>query len=1147
MKHVRLLVAIIVLLVVAAVVSSRPEAQSTGRQAAQARVTTRPAAEPPAVGPFDAKLFAEMRWRSIGPYRAGRTKVAAGVPSQSNVFYIGVCNGGVWRTDDYGRTWTPIFDDQPTGSIGAIAVAPSDPNIIYVGSGEGLQRPDLSVGDGIYRSTDAGRTWTHLGLRDGQQIPAIIVDPRNPGHLFVAVLGHPYGPNAERGVFRSLDGGLTFEKVLYKDENTGASDLEFDPGDPDTIYATMWESRQGPWENAAWSGTGGGIFKSIDGGNTWRQLTKGFPGPIVQADVAVSLSNPKRIFASAAYNIPSPDAGAPPRAGVGIFRSDDAGESWTQITNDSRPAARIGGGDLPVPAVDPKNPDIVYVASVVTWKSTDGGKTWIGLRGAPGGDDYQKIWINPNNPDIILNVSDQGAIVSVNGGQTWSSWYNQPTAQLYHVAADNSFPYRVCSGQQESGSACVSSRGIDGQITFREWHPVGVDEYGYAAPDPLDSDVVFGGRTPTRYDRRTAQTQNVGPTPVRDPDTRTVRTQPVLFSPVDPHVLYFATNFLWKSGTGGRSWTKISPDLTRKTWDVPATVGKYRDQDSAKPAQRGVIYTIGPSYVDVNRIWIGTDDGLIHVTADGGTTWKDVTPKELTPWAKVSIIDAGRFDAGTAYAAINTLRLDDMRPHIYRTHDGGRTWTQITSGIPDGAPVDAVREDPRRKGLLFAGTEREVYVSFDDGDHWQSLRLNMPATSVRDLIIKDDDLIVATHGRGFWILDDITPLRQTDKKVADADAFLFRPEDGWRVRWNTNSDTPIPPDEATGQNPPEGAIVNYVLGKAAQGPVTLEILDGAGNQVRRYSSSDPVQVPDAATAPVPLYWYRPPRVLSAAAGMHRFAWDMKYQPLPGGGGGRGGGGGLPSAAVPHNTAAPNSAPWVMPGRYTVKLTVDGKSYTQPIVVKMDPRVKTPLIGLQQQFTLSKAMYDGALESSATLQQLRGLRAQVAQLKEKAGESPASKALAAFDEKAQAVEALLAGGGGAAGRGGGPGISGGVAGGLVTVGRGGQGATGQPPAPPPPPAGRGQRGGGRGAAPPGGGQQPTTAGISASLTSLIGLLQGADVAPTTQLVAAVTERQHVLATIKTRWNALKTVDLAAVNAQLKTAGLPAITVKAGATN
>src|SRR3984893_9588130 len=503
--------------------------------------------------PYDRAAFADMRWRPVGPFRGGRTKAITGVPHEPNVFYMAAVNGGVWKTTDFGRTWTPIFDDQPTGSIGAIAVAPSDPTIVYVGSGEGLARPDLSVGDGIYKSTDAGRTWTHLGLRDGQQIPYIIVDPRNANRLFVAVLGHPYGPNEERGVYRSADGGRTFQNVLSKDENTGASDLEFDPKNPDPVYACLWEQRQGPWENGAWAGTNGGIFKSTDGGTTWKPLSKGLPAEgVVQADVAVAPSDGNRIYATVAN----------PR-GVGIYRSDDAGESWAQITTDARPAGRIGGGDLPVPAVNPKNKDIVVMASTVSWKSTDGGRTWVAFRGAPGGDDYQRPWINPDNPDIIALASDQGAIVTVNGGHTWSSWYNQPTSQMYHVNADNAFPYRVCGGQQESGSACVSSRGNDGMITFREWHPVGVEEYGYAVPDPLNADIIYGGKI-TRYNRKTGQVQNVAPTPVRPADFRTLRTAPIAFSTVDPHVMYFASNTLWKTTTGGQSWQKISPDLTRK-------------------------------------------------------------------------------------------------------------------------------------------------------------------------------------------------------------------------------------------------------------------------------------------------------------------------------------------------------------------------------------------------------------------------------------------------------------------------------------------------------------------------------------------------------------------------------------------------------
>jgi photosystem II stability/assembly factor-like uncharacterized protein len=1036
---------------------------------------------PIAAQQYDPKLFREMRWRSIGPYRGGRTKAVAGVPSQPNVLYIGVCNGGVWKTTDYGRTWKPIFDDQPTGSIGAIAVAPSDPNIVYVGSGEGLQRPDLSTGDGIYKSTDTGKTWTHLGLRDGQQIPQIIVDPRDPNRLFAAVLGHPYGPNEERGVFRSTDGGATFQKVLYKDENTGASDLEFDPANADTVYAALWESRQGPWENGAWSGTGGGIFKSTDGGTTWRQLTGGLPSEgVVQADVAVAPSEPKRLYASVAFG-----------RGVGIYRSDDSGESWVRATTDNRPAARIGGGDLPVLAVDPKNPDIVYSATVVTWKSTDGGKTWTGIRGAPGGDDYQKIWINPNNPQILLIASDQGAIVTVNGGESWSSWYNQPTAQLYHVAADNAYPYRLCGGQQESGSACVSSRGNDGQITFREWHPVGVDEYGYAAPDPLDPEIVYGGRGVTRYDRRTGQVQSVGPKPVRSGDLRTLRTAPVLFSPVDPKVLYFAGNTLWKTSNGGQSWQQISPDLARKTWETPANVGKYRSAETAKSSQRGVIYTVAPSYIDLNRIWAGTDDGLIHVTADGGLNWRDVTPPQLTAWAKVSLMDAGRFDVQTAYAAINTLRLDDMRPHIYRTHDGGKTWTHITTGIPDGAPVNVVREDPKRKGLLFAGTEREVYVSFDDGGHWQSLRLNIPASSIRDLIVKDDDLAVATHGRGFWILDDITPLRQMDAITGDADAVLFRPEDAYRVRWSMNTDTPLPPDEPGGQNPPEGALINYYLRSDTTAPITLEVLDPSGKPVRRYSSSDRVDAPDPATAALPLYWYRPPQLLSNAAGMHRFRWDLHYQPLAGGGGRSG----LPMAAIVHDTAPPPNSPWVMPGEYTVKLTVNGKSVTQKLTVRMDPRVNTPLSGLTEQFALSMQLYNGALEVQSALQKLRAMRAQIKPLQQRAAQGALPQALAAFDQKAAALE------------------------GSAGFGFGGGGAFG-----------------------PGSGAPDTLAAMGGALSSLMGLLQAADAAPTSQLAAAVADRIGAQTKVMERWYEFRTGDVEALNTQLTKANLPPIQLK-----
>ena len=888
-------------------------------------------------------IFTALHWRSIGPFRGGRTKAATGVPGQPNVFYIGAVNGGVWRSTDYGRTWRPIFDDQPTGSIGAIAVAPSRPDTIYVGSGEGMQRPDLSVGDGIYKSTDAGRTWTHLGLRDGQQITQILVDPRDPDRLFVAVLGHPYGPNDERGIFRSADGGRSFQRVLFKDAFTGGADLAFDPTNADIVYAVLWQAQQGPWENAAWSGPGSGLYKSTDGGTTWRRLTKGLPtfegDGLGGIGITVAPNDRTRLYATVEA-----------RTAAGLYRSDDAGESWTRITSDPRIVARPS--DAAEVRVHPRDPDVVFVPTIVTWKSTDGGKTFAGIRGAPGGDDYQRIWINPDQPEIMLLAADQGAIVTVNGGETWSSWYNQPTAQFYHVTTDNAFPYRVCGGQQESGSACVKSRGDSGQITFRDWSPVGADEYAYVAPDPLDPDIVYGGRV-TRWDRRTGQAQNVSPKPVRADDYRIIRTQPILFSPIDPHTLYFASNVLWKTTTGGRQWTTISPDLTRQTWELPASVAApYRDDPASKPTRRGVIYTIAPSPLALGRLWVGTDDGLIHTTADGGATWTDVTPPDLKPWAKVSLMDASHFDTRTAYAAVNTIRLDDLRPHIYRTRDGGRTWTHITRGIPDGATVNVVREDPTRQGLLFAGTEREVYVSFDDGDRWESLRLDMPATSIRDLVVKDDDIVVGTHGRGFWILDDITPLRQFTAAMLDAPATLLTPQRATRVPWNTNTDTPLPPDEPAGENPPDGAIVHYVLGRASREGVTLEVLDAGGKVVRRFSSHDEPEPPIDGRN-IPDYWIRPPQRLSSDAGLHRFVWDLRAAPL------RVEDRAYPIAAVYLNTPAEPRGPLVLPGRYTVRLTANGTTVTVPLRVRMDPRVKTPLAGLQEQFTLSTRVADAA--------------------------------------------------------------------------------------------------------------------------------------------------------------------------------------------
>ncbi len=799
-----------------------------------------------------------LHWRMIGPHRGGRTVGATGVPGKPNEFYIGVNNGGVWKTNDYGRVWRPIFDDQPTGSIGTLAVAPSNPDIIYVGSGEGLQRPDLSTGDGIYKSIDGGNAWTHLGLRDAQQIGDIIVDPTNPDRLFVAALGHPYGPNKERGVYRSLDGGQTFQSVLYKDENTGAIALGFDPRDPQVVFASLWAARQGPWENGEWEGDTSGLFKSIDGGETWRQLSQGLPEKPGRIGFDISLSNPDRMYAICARS---------------VFRSDDAGQTWTKVNSDRRVASR--SGDFEEIKIDPKNPDIVYSANVATYRSTDGGKTFECVRGAPGGDDYHTIWINPDNPEIMLLASDQGAIITVNGGETYSSWYNQPTAQFYHVITDDQYPYWVYGGQQESGSVGISSRGNDGQITFRDWHPVGADEYAYIAPDPLDSNIIYSSKV-NRYDKRTGIVERVGP-PGRH---RTLRTAPLIFSKVDPHALYFGTNTLFKTVDGGKNWTEISPDLSREQPEVPESIGIYRTDEMATQPRRGVIYTVAPSYTKADTIWAGTDDGLIHVTNNGGQAWSDVTPPQLTAWSKVSMIDAGRFDNDTAYAAINRIRLSDQRPWIFRTHDGGKSWQEIVDGLPDDEPINTIREDPVRQGLLFAGSERCVYFSVDDGDNWNPLRLNMPATSIRDLVIQRDDLVVGTHGRSFWILDDITPLRQLTAETKDAKAVLFKPQDAFLYPGNANTDTPLPPEEPVGQNPPDGAIIDYFLSHEPAEPVVLEIFDSEGQSVRRYTSDDSPQVIDVNAQPFPEYWIRPPVVLSKAAGSHRFVWDFHHTPVP---------------------------------------------------------------------------------------------------------------------------------------------------------------------------------------------------------------------------------------------------------------------------
>ncbi|HKD91827.1 MAG TPA: hypothetical protein VKB56_07980 [Terriglobales bacterium] len=870
-----------------------------------------------------------MKWRLIGPFRGGRSVAVAGVPSQPDVFYFGSVGGGVWKTENAGQTWQPIFDSQPIASIGAIAVAPSNPDIIYVGSGEADMRSQISYGDGMYKSIDGGKTWTHIGLPDTRQIGRILIDSKNPDIVLVAALGHAYGPNPERGVFRTTDGGHTWNKVLFKDNDTGAIDLAASP-DTQTVFAALWQTRRPPWSVYPPSnGPGSGVYKSTDGGATWNLIagTDVMPG-LGRVGLAVAPSNPNRVYAI----VDAKDGG--------LWRSDGGGNhDWQRVNFEQRIWGR--GWYFGQIAVDPKDPDTVYVMNTSTYRSRDGGKTFEAIKGAPGGDDYHQLWINPNDPNRLALSSDQGTVISLDGAHTWSSWYNQPTAQLYHVVTDNAFPYRIYGAQQDSGAVAVPSRGkYFGQVTNRDWYPACAGgESGYIASDPKDPNILFGGLV-ERCDQSVNIAGDVSPTLAQPGTFRRTWTLPLVFSPAD-EALYASHQMLFKSSDRAHSWRQISQDLTRENPGVPANLDPATAADAAsKDLRRGVIYTIAPSKLNPNLLWIGTDDGLIQRTTDGGKSWQNVTPPEVTPWSKVGIVEASHFDAQTAYASVDRHRLEDNAPYIYRTHDGGKTWQKITNGLPPNVYVNCVREDPERKGLLFAGTELSPFVSFDEGDHWQSLQLNLPVASMRDFAIHGEDLIVGTHGRSIWVLDQITPLRQA-AQAASAEGYLFKPATAYRVQSAGFDGTPLPMGSPVAPNFPVGATIDYFLKSPADGPVQIEIYNSTNALVRRYSSDTVAPQVNARTLDIPVQWVHPPQPPEATAGMHRFVWDLRYGAAAPGGGGRFGAGA--------------AGPWVVPGQYTVKFTANGHSYSQPLTVTMDPRVNVSQADLQQQLAIGQSI------------------------------------------------------------------------------------------------------------------------------------------------------------------------------------------------
>ena len=935
---------------------------------------------------YNQSLFSGMKWREVGPFRGGRVLAVEGIPGDPSTYYFGAVAGGVWKSVDGGGHWTPLFDHESVSSIGALAVAPSNHSVIYVGTGEACIRGNISFGDGVYKTTDGGKTWTNLGLKDTRHIGAVIVHPRDPDIVFVAALGHAYGPNAERGLYRTTDGGKSWQKVLSKDDHTGAIDVVFDPTNPNVLFAALWQAQRTPWSLSS-GGPGSGLYKSVDGGSTWKKIEgKGWPeGILGRIGVSVSAANPDRVYA-----LVEASEG-------GLYRSDDGGESWARVNDDERYRQRAWY--FTHVWADPKNPDTVYIANTGLFRSTDGGKSF-SLLPAPHGD-HHALWIDPTNPQRMINGNDGGATITLDGGKTWTSQENQPTAQFYHVATDNRFPYWIYGAQQDNSTIAIASYDDEGVIGRWDWYDVAGGESGYIAPDPRDANVVYAGGNAgfiSRFDKRAMQAQDISVVPldnsghgVGDYPHRFNWTEPIFVSPHDPNVLYTAGEQVYKSTDQGMSWSAISPDLTRNDKSKQGASGGPITKDNTSVEYYDVVFALAESPVAKDLLWAGTDDGLVQLSRDGGKTWTNVTPKGIPEWSLVSIIEASPFDAGTAYVAVDLHKLDNLHPLIYRTQDFGKTWTEITKGIPDDAYTHAVREDPKRKGLLYAGTEQGVYVSFDDGGQWQPLQLNLPRTPIHDLVIKDDDLVVATHGRSFWVLDDVEPLRQLSAEMAKQDVIFYRPAASYRLQWPGE----VPRRQPVGENPPQGAVFDYFLKDKPKDAVTLEIFDSQGKLVRKYVSKQ-----EKKTEEQPPEWpdqTKPPELIPAEAGMNRFAWDQHFQdPVQ-----------VPGAFYAGN---PPQGPRVLPGTYQVKLTVAGKSTTQPLEIKLDPRSKVSQADLEKQLELGLKLRARNSDLHNAVNQIRELRAQLKALEYRLGDDPKAKevvaAAKALDAKMTPVEEQL---------------------------------------------------------------------------------------------------------------------------------------------